>query len=350
MKKLLLLIALPFMFLTLSAQITQEQADKIAIERLSSEMKFFTIYAQENVQTKFEITTSTGEILELSYPCWIYYVNFTDEPNGKYLIVKESNGNVLETNVKNDNEPNDLEDWRFVNQNNWYKYSLSKTLCQWSPLIYDFPVLIIINSNEELKKNINCAEGNYPQVDFSKYSLLLINLKRDWNVTNITENFLKLSDNDYILNIEFTFLQDIVRPSEWLRFAIVTEKMSPESNVEFNITEKGNTCQAKNLDYDNDYLIVINSSEELENYVECTDDKDFPKIDFSKHTLLLAVGTHDYGIRFINTQLTKKGENEYNFVVQIIIMFTAVETPWTAKTLIAKLPPDAVVSLRVFKL
>ena len=99
---------------SLSAQITQTDADSIVKKRMSNETLDFTIFAKEDVQTGFEIATSTGEILELDYPCWVYYVNFIDVTNGKYLIVKESNGNLLEINTKNDTIPNGLEEWKLV--------------------------------------------------------------------------------------------------------------------------------------------------------------------------------------------------------------------------------------------
>jgi len=115
MKKIFPLIFMPLISLfSLSAQITQTDADSIVKKRMSNETLDFTIFAKEDVQTGFEIATSTGEILELDYPCWVYYVNFIDVTNGKYLIVKESNGNLLEINTKNDTIPNGLEEWRLV--------------------------------------------------------------------------------------------------------------------------------------------------------------------------------------------------------------------------------------------
>jgi hypothetical protein len=74
----------------------------------------FTLYAKVEMQTAFEITTATGEILELDYPCWVYYADFTDNTNNKYLMVKESNGNLLEINAKNDEGPDNLEDWKII--------------------------------------------------------------------------------------------------------------------------------------------------------------------------------------------------------------------------------------------
>ena len=115
MKKIFLLLAASLICLTtISAQVSQEDADQIVIERLSNETSDFIIYAKDGVQTAFEVITASGETLELSYPCWVYYVNFTDEANGKYLIVKESNGNLLEIKAKNDDGLEGVESWRVV--------------------------------------------------------------------------------------------------------------------------------------------------------------------------------------------------------------------------------------------
>ncbi|MDR2972440.1 MAG: hypothetical protein LBU83_11015, partial [Bacteroidales bacterium] len=103
MKKNTLFIFILFVCaISLQAQITQKEADIKVTEHLSGIAIPFTLYAHEDVQTGFEVLTSTGEKLKLAYSCWVYYVNFTEETNGKYLIVKESNGNILEANVKND--------------------------------------------------------------------------------------------------------------------------------------------------------------------------------------------------------------------------------------------------------
>ena len=115
MKKSILLIFVPLIsFFSLSAQITQISADSIVQKCMTDETRMFSIYAQINVQTAFEISTSSGEIVELDYPCWIYYVHFNEESNGKYLIVKETNGNLLEINVKNNEVPANLAEWRIV--------------------------------------------------------------------------------------------------------------------------------------------------------------------------------------------------------------------------------------------
>jgi len=114
MKKILLLIAAPFvLFSTLSAQITQEQADSIVLERLNKEIQSYTLHAKEDVQKEMIITSAAGEMLELDYPCWVYYIR-NDNNTGCYLIVNENNGNLLEIKVTSYAEPNDLAEWRKI--------------------------------------------------------------------------------------------------------------------------------------------------------------------------------------------------------------------------------------------
>ena len=114
MKKILLLIAAPFVFFTAQADlITQPEADGIVLERLNQETRPYTLYAKEDVQQKMSITTVDGEVLDVNYKFWCYYVNYIDN-TGQYIIVKESNGNVLMVNVMGDAMPEDLEKWKVV--------------------------------------------------------------------------------------------------------------------------------------------------------------------------------------------------------------------------------------------
>ena len=125
MKKIFPLILVPLLSLfSVSAQITQAEADSIVKKRMCVETKPSTIYAKEEVQTGFEITTAAGEVLELDYPCRVYYVNIIDETNNKYLIVKENNGNLLEINTKNDEILDDLVIWKKITE---FPYCLKGT-------------------------------------------------------------------------------------------------------------------------------------------------------------------------------------------------------------------------------
>ena len=113
MKKILLLIVMPFVFFpALSAQITQEEADEIVLEHIInrySTSSSYTLFAKEELQAEgITIAPSTGEVLELDYACWAYYVRYAN--TGRFLIVKANNGNLLEVNAKVDE--GDLAKWK----------------------------------------------------------------------------------------------------------------------------------------------------------------------------------------------------------------------------------------------
>ena len=125
MKKILLLIAASFAVLTAfsaippALPITQKSADGIVSVRMYQEPQLlYTVYAKEGVQEAGTIiTTANAETLELDYRCWVYYVSYTDETNesaGRYLIVNDSNGNLIEINAKEDAGPDDLETWKII--------------------------------------------------------------------------------------------------------------------------------------------------------------------------------------------------------------------------------------------
>ena len=244
MKKLLLLIFLSLIYsFSLSAQITQEQADEIVKERMQSELKFFTLHAKEEVQTGFEIITSIGETLELNYPCWVYYVNYADETNGKYLIVKESNGNLLEVNTKNDEEPDGLEDWRIIDDEypleipftEYYTQGTEDPVVCWPNLSYPYNGdIVIINSEEELEHYFLCI-NDYPLIDFSEYTLLVVNGTINYaplaiNITKLSQ----LSLNMYKLNIEIK-LSDAPCTTQWCT-AFYTRKLDENIDIELNVT------------------------------------------------------------------------------------------------------------------
>ena len=113
MKKIVA-VTMPFVFLTaLSAQVTQEDADEIVREHMSQETKPHNIYAKEGLQNEMLITSSAEELLELDYFCWVYYISYGIN-TGFYLIVNESNGNLLKVNAKNGAEPNCWSEWMTI--------------------------------------------------------------------------------------------------------------------------------------------------------------------------------------------------------------------------------------------
>jgi len=116
------------------------------------------------------------------------------------------------------------------------EYSLEGTSCQWTNLPYDEKV-IIINSNEELEKYITCTGKNYPEIDFTKNTLLLVSGKANNSIAkNITGNLIYFSADTCILYIEIdTF--DFTGIEPW-RIAYIVKKLNKESYVELQIGGK----------------------------------------------------------------------------------------------------------------
>jgi len=77
-------------------------------------------------------------------------------------------------------------------------------------------------------------------------------------------------------------------------------------------TNRGD-CRWTNLSYNNG-VIIINDRKKMENYVSCTN---FPNIDFSTRTLLLANGSSPNGISGISTAFYKNSRNKYTMSVSI---------------------------------
>ena len=126
MKKLLFLAVAPFAFVTASmAQITQETADSIVLQYMNQETRHYMLYALNDLQDSITIYTSNEEELELSYPCWVFYVKILEANNdtGYYLIVNESNGNLVSVNTTNDVGPTNLAEWRFVKES--FEYTIA---------------------------------------------------------------------------------------------------------------------------------------------------------------------------------------------------------------------------------
>ena len=113
----------------------------------------------------------------------------------------------------------------------WYEYQACIPLNGWINLNYNEKV-IIINSKEKLDNYIAPAylDKYYSEVDFSKYSLLLVSGKSENSAAYITKKLQKFSENKYKLDIE-VFLNPVSANKNW-HFAIRIEKISDESSIE----------------------------------------------------------------------------------------------------------------------
>ena len=244
MKKTLLSIVTPIIFLSaISAQITQEQADALVMERMSQETQSHIIFVKDGVQTEMTITTANDEIFELDYPCFVYYIRYAEGMNDKFLIVNASNGNLLEIRTKANAEPKDLAEWQIINFpivvpfTEYFLEFVNYFLCEWTNLSSGGKNrLVLINSNEELRNYIRCLYGYPSEVDFSNRTLLVYIVGACCNEQSYVERMLlqQLSDNKYLLSFD-------VEPSEFadatpLVISIWIPKISDDCQVEVNAT------------------------------------------------------------------------------------------------------------------
>ena len=125
--------------------------------------------------------------------------------------------------------------------------------------------------------------------------------------------------------------------------------VEPEYPIEIPFTEyslSGTSCQWVNLNYD-ETVIIINSIEELENYIVC-EGGGYPEVDFDKQTLLLASGETEKGILKTtakkNLQLSSK---KYELNVVILLNDTPVVEKWRLALIVKKVMEESHVELSV---
>lgn len=100
-----------------------------------------------------------------------------------------------------------------------------------------------------------------------------------------------------------------------------------------------------NLDYDKvnyeSKLLVINSDEELKQYVE----GNYPAIDFSKKTLVLAYGI-DSGVFVADGhKFQQVAEGDYEMTANLTATLTLSMNEWQAAIIVEKLPSECTIKL-----
>jgi len=110
------------------------------------------------------------------------------------------------------------------------EYSLAGASCQFCAHDYNSNgKIFIINSEEELKNYIICEEGNYPSIDFSKYTLLYAWDGTTSGIYNISKKFQQLSNNEYNLYVDVTL--DMTTVAQGWSTLIKVKKLSQNATV-----------------------------------------------------------------------------------------------------------------------
>jgi hypothetical protein len=106
------------------------------------------------------------------------------------------------------------------------------------------------------------------------------------------------------------------------------------------------SCEWVNLKYDGKEVVIINSENEMANYLACSESS-YASVDFSNYSLLLAGGTSTSGITSITQKFTQTAENKYNLDIDIRQNYATVARKWVVALLVPKISTNAVVSLNV---
>jgi len=103
-------------------------------------------------------------------------------------------------------------------------------------------------------------------------------------------------------------------------------------------------CQWENLAYD-DKVMLINSDEELHQYVACINDG-YPEINFAKQTLLLAHGMATRVLVYANCNcLQQFSKQSYKMEVDLFQGLATVMSPWQVAIIVNKLKDGCVIEL-----
>ncbi len=363
MKKIVLSIAASFVSLFVSAQVTQSASDTIVLERMSQETRQYTLHAKEEVQTQYSITTSAGEELELDYPCRVYYVSYMEDTNiSRYLIVKESNGNLLEVNTKNTAQPDNLANWRIIQEEPLDTFVLIsqgnlsgneglpkqnlviRTQMAWDSLIN---AMNTINNVTDSFADIN--------IDFSKYQIIAvfdeIRPNEGWTI-DVTD-IMKYDDS---IVVSYTNLRGgncksvVMQPFYIVKTPVFDKEIVFQyDSIEINIMDyslsSGCNWDVNNLQHG--LIYIINSQEELLSFIPCSGGNTPIVIDFDQYSLLFVYGGAPNGISNIVKNLQQLSLNEYHLNIAICLNDSGVAPRWTVALIVDKLDRGSNIELNV---
>ena len=117
------------------------------------------------------------------------------------------------------------------------EYSLAGTSCQWININMEYygSNIVIINNNEELENYILCTDGDFPAIDFSIYSLLLIYGLEGHMVAPNYQSLQQLSEQNYIMNVNlFSGFGSVI--TKW-QVVIIVDKIIESAYIELIVTK-----------------------------------------------------------------------------------------------------------------
>ena len=93
-----------------------------------------------------------------------------------------------------------------------------------------------------------------------------------------------------------------------------------------------------------DNVLIINNKEDMENQISCRDGS-YAAINFSEHSLLLALVTSSGNVRLLDSNLIKENANEYTLKLTISPEGIGITLTWIFAFLVPKIADENIVEL-----
>ena len=123
-------------------------------------------------------------------------------------------------------------------------------------------------------------------------------------------------------------------------YSIIGSNTDPTALNWINLDDVGGYLGAKENN-----LHIIDSDEGLKKYLSA----DYPPVDFSTKTLLLAYGNEPYRNTPVETKIQKISDQNYVMTVNLQLSYSPAELDWRVAIVVDKLDKDSKVSLNVTK-
>jgi hypothetical protein len=231
---------------------------------------------------------------------------------------------------------------------------------------------LVITSNEEWNDLItamnavnNVTESfTETEIDFSRYRIIAVfdGVKPNGGWSIDIKDITDYKDSIVVTYTNFksgNLTNVTTQPYHIVKIAVAEKEIvfkgdCDEDDIEYPIeisfeeyTLDGTSCQWTNFNYDytvfnSGKMLIVNSNEELENYINCSD---YPEINFDKYSLIIAWGVANNSIGNIEKQLMQTGDSQYNLSVTIELGYHETVTKWLIAILLDKLSDNTNITL-----
>lgn len=120
-------------------------------------------------------------------------------------------------------------------ENSFEKYTLTEGSCHWKVFAHD--KVIVVNNDEELQNYVECIDTTYSQVDFSKYSLLLLRGHTTSSPVEVVQTKLtQTAENKYVVYVKVRAGMAGM-PDSWT-VAITTKKLCENDVITLDVEQE----------------------------------------------------------------------------------------------------------------